>query len=173
MEWQPPSGADLPRGTTGCARRGRFHRMAQPRDGDHLCLESLPTPRIPDPLERVSSAIGLDDVDHLEDVSLASLLERANHLPPPAIDLSHDSSPRASRTTEGSQPLTGQATAVTRQTSVVARMSARLVRPFRGKRGRPRRQLGKLHAEKAYDFRRCRHAAERVEARHRSLLGAP
>ena len=34
--------------------------------------------------------------------------------------------------------------------------------PFvRGKRGRPRRRPAKLHADKAYDFRRCRQACKR------------
>ena len=33
--------------------------------------------------------------------------------------------------------------------------------PVRGKRGRPRRRPAKLHADKAYDFRRCRQACQR------------
>ena len=32
---------------------------------------------------------------------------------------------------------------------------------IRGKRGRPRRRPRKLHADKAYDHRRCRHACRR------------
>jgi transposase len=30
--------------------------------------------------------------------------------------------------------------------------------PVKGKRGRPRQRPGKLHADKAYDYQRCRHA---------------
>lgn len=33
--------------------------------------------------------------------------------------------------------------------------------PVRGKRGRPRRRPAKLHADKAYDARRCRQACRR------------
>ena len=35
------------------------------------------------------------------------------------------------------------------------------VPPVRGKRGRPRRRPAKLHADKAYDIRRCRQACKR------------
>lgn len=35
------------------------------------------------------------------------------------------------------------------------------VRPVRGRRGRPRKRPGKLHADKGYDYRRCRLACRR------------
>ena len=41
------------------------------------------------------------------------------------------------------------------------------VPPIAGKRGRPRRRPGKLHADKAYDHRRCRHACRRRRIRPR------
>jgi transposase len=41
------------------------------------------------------------------------------------------------------------------------------VPPIRGKRGRPRRRPDKLHADKAYDHRRCRDACHRRKIRPR------
>jgi hypothetical protein len=37
--------------------------------------------------------------------------------------------------------------------------------PIRQRRGRPRRRPKKLHADKAYDFRRCRRLTIRYERR--------
>ncbi|MBF0860291.1 IS5 family transposase [Gluconobacter sp. LMG 31484] len=39
--------------------------------------------------------------------------------------------------------------------------------PIQGKNGRPRRRPGKLHADKGYDYRRCRMACSRRGIRHR------
>ena len=39
--------------------------------------------------------------------------------------------------------------------------------PLRGKRGRPRHRPGKLHADKGYDYPRCRRACTRRSIKHR------
>ncbi len=39
--------------------------------------------------------------------------------------------------------------------------------PIRGKRGRPRRRPGKLHADKEYDYPRCRRACTKRGIKHR------
>lgn len=62
-----------------------------------------------------------------------------------------------------STPLTVQVTGANRHDSVVFESLIDAVPAIKRPRGRPRRRPAKLHADKAYDLPRCRHA---LQARH-------
>ena len=58
-------------------------------------------------------------------------------------------------------PLAVRLTGANRQDSVVFEDLIDAIGPIKRPRGRPRRRPAKLHADKAYDFRRCRAARRR------------
>jgi hypothetical protein len=64
-------------------------------------------------------------------------------------------------------PLAVKLTGANRQDSVVFEELVDAIGPIKRPRGRPRRRPAKLHADKAYDFPRCRRALRRrgIQAR--------
>lgn len=65
-------------------------------------------------------------------------------------------------------PLAVEVTAANRHDSRMCEPLLDAIPPIRtGRRGRPRRRPGKLHADKGYDFKCCRRACRRRGIQHR------
>lgn len=70
-------------------------------------------------------------------------------------------------TDRGGTPLVGLIGPANRHDSLTLEAALDVVPPLKGKRGRPRRRPRKLHADKAYNHRRCRGACRRRHILHR------